>query len=238
MAAQISGIETIDLQKVVATLDVIWRKAVPILCRVVQAAGQIQKAQAVKGYEDFFISEGRHPFEARLLANVTLKIGKKLYEERVAERRLASAVRDLAKVRGETTLVIARRATKHAAAFEDPLVQPTIWRVWMSGDLSGSPDVLRVVISDAAERDRAACQLLTEIAEKLRPNLRNSRGRVPELPSATHEVLLDARKRGAYTYDPVSGKITDAATQATRIALDAPDFDPRPAHSRQKRKSR
>ena len=83
------------------------------------------------------------------------------------------------------------------------------------------------------DRDAAACRQLTEISMALRSHLRDPRGRIPSVASTTHELLLHWHK-GAYTYDAYAGDMTDSATRATRVAMNALDFDPRPARRLQR----
>ena len=85
------------------------------------------------------------------------------------------------------------------------------------------------------DRDTAACQLLIEKSEALRPHLADPRGRALTVAGATHELLLDLLKR-TFAYDPTKGDFTDGATRATRVAMNSPNFDPRPACRRRKRR--
>ena len=164
-----------------------------------------------------------------------LATGQRLQEEKLAEQRLAGAIVVLAETHGRGSLVISRRAKKLGEAL-GPSVEVSLREAWAMADLPHSFNLLEKLVAMAMDRDADACHRLTEIARALRPGLRDPRGRFPTLESATHEALLALREKGAYTYDDVSGDMTDAATRATRIAMNAPDFDPRPAQRRQRRR--
>ncbi len=220
----------------VAAIAAWFRKAAPMMRRLAQAVEQLENAPPVKGYEPLLLADGYDPLEARFLAAVTLTTGQRLQEEKLAEQRLAGAIAALAEAHGRGSLVISRRAKKLGEALEGPSVEVSLCEAWAMAGLPDSFHLLEKLVAMAMDRDADACQRLTEIARALRPGLRDPRGRVPSLESATHEALLALREKGAYTYDDVSGDMTDASTRATRVAMNAPDFDPRPAQRRQRRR--
>lgn len=119
---------------------------------------------------------------------------------------------------------------------EDRVAEPALFNAWTAAGIPETCHNLDVVLAAAAARDREACKRLVDIAKALKPKLRNPRGRVPSLASATHEIFFVMRGReGAYTYDSDSGDIIDPVTEATRLAMNDPDFDPRPAYRRRQR---
>jgi hypothetical protein len=219
------------LRKVAAVVQQIAQQIAPMLLRMAQAF------PSVKGYEAFLIEAGRSPLEARFFAYMILLAGMKLRQERLAERRLASAIYSLAKVEGASSLVVARRAKLLASALKSPWVKVPFGNARALAGISESIDSLKQLTSRAVERDDAACRQLTALSRMVRPHLRDPRGRIPTLASTTHELLFRVHS-GAYTYDPRTDDMTDAATRATRTAMDAPAFDPRPARRRQRRQSR
>jgi hypothetical protein len=95
-------------------------------------------------------------------------------------------------------------------------------------------------IKKAADRDKAACQVLIQHAAWLVPHLPDPRGRPLDVATAKHELLLDElHYRGrprAFTWNPVEENFVDPATQATRTAVGNPSFDPRFAARRLKRR--
>jgi hypothetical protein len=210
-------------------------KAAPMMRRVAQAVERLENAPPVKGYEPLLLADGYDPLEARLFAAVILRTGQRLHQEKLAEQRLAGAIAALGDAQGRGSLLISRRAKKLGEAL-GPSVEVSLREAWAMAGLPHSFNLLEKLVAMAMDREADACQRLTEIARALRPELRDSRGRVPSLESATHEAFLALREKGAYTYDDVSGDMTDAATRATRVAMNAPNFDPRPAQRRQRRR--
>ncbi len=201
-----------------------------------QAVEQLENAAPVKGYEPLLLADGYNPLEARFLAAATLTTGQRLQEEKLAEQRFAGALAALAEAQGRGSLLISRRAKRLGEALEESSVEVPLCEAWAMAGLPDSFHLLEKLVATAMDRDADACQRLTEIARALRPALRDPRGRVATLESATHEAFLALREKGAYTYDDVLGDITDASTRATRVAMNAPDFDPRPAQRRQRRR--
>jgi hypothetical protein len=224
---------TLVLVRVVKGMATLLQQAAPVLFRMAQTIEQLEKLPPVKGYEAFFIEEGRHPLEARFMALVTIKLGADLRQQRLAERSLTSAIGRLAKVEGAGSLVISRRAKHVACALNEPLVEVPLENARTLAGVSESIDSLKELVSRAMDRDAAACRRLTEISMALRSHLRDPRGRIPSVASTTHELLLHWHK-GAYTYDAYAGDMTDSATRATRVAMNALDFDPRPARRLQR----
>jgi signal recognition particle subunit SEC65 len=88
--------------------------------------------------------------------------------------------------------------------------------------------------------DELARRRIAEIAADLVPHLPMNRGRKVSAASAAHEFLLEeaarVTKSEGYTYDEYEKDFTDPLTRATRAEFDDPDFDPRPAHRRFKKR--
>jgi hypothetical protein len=84
-------------------------------------------------------------------------------------------------------------------------------------------------------------QRITVLVGKLGPALSVPRGPKISAASAAHEFLLEQgmpAKLGcsAYTLSDSEDDFIDPLTQATRREFSDPDFDPRPAHRRFKKK--
>ena len=71
---------------------------------------RIKTGVPVPGYEALLISEGSPPVEARLMARAIHLCGERVAQENRVDRRLASALRKLARTAGRSTLVISRQA--------------------------------------------------------------------------------------------------------------------------------
>lgn len=219
--------------RVATGIELLVRQAAPVLFGVAQAIEQIEKLPPVERYEALLIQKGHHPLEARFIARVIIKLGEDLHQECLAEQSLASAIRPLAKTQNASPLVVSRRAKVLERVLKDPVVEAPLRKACALVSVSESIDSLKELVGRGLDRDAAACWRLTEISRELRPHLRDPRGRVPTVASTTHEILLHWHK-GAFTYDPNFEDMTDGATLATRIAMNAPDFDPRPARRRQR----
>jgi hypothetical protein len=93
---------------------------------------------------------------------------------------------------------------------------------------------LREITALAVNRDERACQRLVEIAEALAPYLPDPRGRRVSVGTGVHLFLIlhfgSSGHRPAYTWSDEKGDFVDPLTDATRLFLRDPDFDPRPAY--------
>ncbi len=181
-----------ELVRPLETIAAWYRKAALHLAQLVE---QLESAPPIKGYEPVLLADGRDPLEARFFAAATLYVGKKSREEAHAERRLASAIAFLADVHGRGSLVISRRAKKLELALQEPSVEVPLSKAWSRARVLESPNQLDDLVARAIGRNAAACQRLTEIARALRPGLRDPRGRIPNLESATHEAFLALRDK-------------------------------------------
>ena len=202
----------------------------PALLKFAADLRLIEQSPPVPGYEAILIDKGHHPLAARILAGNLLRLGRQRLEEICADRKLASAVFGVVKAKNATPLVISRRARPIMAALDDWLAMPALRDAWAKAYLPETESSFRQLVERAMERDAAAC---SELAVALKPYLADPRGRIPSVATLTHELLLTIVDR-AYTYDPIDDGYNDPATRATRVALNAPTFEPRPARRRQK----
>jgi hypothetical protein len=92
-----------------------------------------------------------------------------------------------------------------------------------------------LVDGGAIDRER-----ITAIAAAIVPSARRARGPKITAASAAHELFLETNASfglpAGYTRSGIDGDYTDPQTRATRLEFDDPDFDPRPAHRRIKRR--
>jgi len=220
-----------NLLRVAAGLEGLVQRMIPALLRLSQVIEQIEQLPAVPAYESFLIQRGRNPSEARFLAPMLIKYGAAVSVEQLAERKLASAISQLLKNHDASLLIISRRAKALRRALEDPSVEASFRRACSSAEIFEPIKLLKDLITRASYRDEVACRRVVEISKALRPCLRNPRGRVAEVASITHELLLDLQDR-AYTYNPIDDEMTDSSTLSTRAAMNDSAFDPRPAWRR------
>ncbi len=201
--------------------------------RIAQAIARIERLPRVKGYEEYLEQQGHPALVARLLANLIIKLGRQLRQERLAAKKVASVVCSLVKAQGATALVLSRKAKALQLLLSQPCVDAAFKDAWLQAAVAEPRDTFLELVDRARARDKTACQRLVEIAKSLKPYLCDPHGRAPTVVSATHELLLHLAGRG-YTFSYIFDDMTDPATLATREALDAPYFDPRPARRRLK----
>jgi hypothetical protein len=226
-----------DANKDVNKIETLASKVAPVLIQLEEELETIGRSPPVKAYEAFFAKKGRGRVDARLVANALIKLGVEHHAEVRAGRKLASAVGELAKNEAASPLVISRRAAALRHALNEPAAESCLQAGCYAAGVRETLDSLNEIIDQAMNRDGKACTRLIEISKALRPHLPNPRGRLPDVPSATHELFLHLQKQ-AYTYDPIKGDMADKATRATRTAMASPDFDPRPAWRRLKKRRR
>ena len=185
-------------------------------------------------YEPLFLSLGPSAFEARLWAYAVRHCGKQLAdEENLESPAVVSKIREIAE--GGGVLAISRRAS--ALRAEPDCLVREICRGAGHGDPASE---LWDLLEQASDGDREACRRLIASAKIIARNLPARRGRKFSEATAAHEFVLRYLALhggpGAYTWRDVDRVFSDAATRATRIEFEAPDFDPRPARRRQLRR--
>ncbi len=237
-----------ELNRVCDIGQELYRKLERCLAGTLMADGSVkQLADALKrlaaeplvpGYVPFLIQQGSPAFEARLIDRAIHHYGVLLVQEERAERSLASALRAVSRVANASTLVIARRAKALCNPLCDPCVAAALSNACHDAGHPELADELSVITKKAADRDPAACRVLTRSAARLLPCLPDPRGRPVAPATAMHELLLDElHSRGkprAFTWSAYDEAFVDIASKATQIAAGDPDFDPRPASRRRK----
>ena len=194
---------------------------------------RIQSEPSIPGIEELFIRQGHEPLCARLMARFIVFTGVRWAEERVEiEKPLSGLLRRLCKSR---TSAVVRRAADKLRIWLDRDDAASLIGTWLQdGDLPLWAHDLRQIAASAVNRDENACERLVEIANALRPYLPDPRGRPVSRGTGIHLYLLSwftsPTRTPAYTWDPVAGDFVDRLTKATRILLNDPNFDPRPAY--------
>jgi hypothetical protein len=198
--------------------------------RLAHALKHLEIGPPVPGLEALLISAGSRPFEARLIAYAIHHFGERVAQESRAERSLASALGQLAKLAGRSTLVLSRRAKALCDRLGDNDVRAALDRACRKAARPELAVELLHLMRRAMARDPAACQRLASRAECLLSYLPNARGRPLAVATAKHELLLDELhcrgKARAFTWSSIDGFV-DPATEATRIATGDRSFDPR-----------
>jgi len=167
------------------------------------------------------------------MARFIVFTGVRWAEERVEiEKPLSGLLRRLCKSR---TSAVVRRAADKLRIWLDRDEAASLIGTWLQdGDLPLWAHDLRQIAASAVNRDENACERLVEIANALLPYLPEPRGRPVSRGTGIHLYLLSwftsPTRTPAYTWDPVAGDFVDRLTKATRILLNDPNFDPRPAY--------
>ncbi len=189
------------------------------------------------GYETLLMTKGASKVEARLKASV-IRYGARMLDEDLNRRRplVIGHIRELARLRQPGWQV--RRAAK---LLQIPNAPSHIFGVLKESGLADVSHEFVTVLERTATGDREACRRAAEIARQVAPALPSLRGPRACLQTISHEALLemlagDGKEQG-FTMDLKAEDFTDAATQATRLEFSNPDFDPRPAVRRFRRRT-
>jgi hypothetical protein len=221
------------VQAFVENLTKVVERVVISACEMVD---RLDKLPPAPGYEPMLIERGHHPLMARGLSHWIIRLAKDEAHKAPMQRIVVDALRFLAKP-GRTKGSISRRAA----------VLLKVWNTTSNlGDAFNGVGIsvfgFVEALEGAVRGDLAACQHVTEVAAAVSPGLSARRGPKASAASITHELLLRyvAKTAGpkGYTYDFVSDDFTDPLTGATRLAFGDPDFDPRPARRRQRKRLR
>ena len=222
--------------KVVQAIAPVVENAIVRFRPVLEAASHvhdsIQRAEPVRGYEDFFLAKGDERLQARLNARFVIYFGKKIHSERRLARQVSSAVWAIAGLRAPTSLTVSRRAQvlrslielRGDASFARGCSAAGIWLAC---------NELPALLKAASARDPKACLRLAGVCKAIRPHLVDPRGRKLSLESVFHELLLDFSEK-AHTFSDEAGDHIDPVTLATRIATRRHDFTPQAARRRQR----
>jgi hypothetical protein len=187
----------------------------------------------VPGFEAFLRKEGYDADGARFVARVMMHSGKMLAEEHSVSRSLGSAVLAVANCAGRSSLVMARRARPLKEFLDKGLAHHVITSAIAKAALSFTLDDLRRISDRAVARDENACRELGKIAQAILPHMPSPRGRPISVATCTHvlmyHALADMGRLRTYSWRADGNDFADGATQATRLAINDWDFDPRSA---------
>lgn len=188
------------------------------------------------GYAKFLMTLGYDPNWAGMLAARIVEEGRVRAAASKKSTDFAQALRRLGNARLETEsflfsskLVLeAMGGTELTSGLFDelPLFDGLVFirelRFCLAGDLSGRAEVAR-------------------IAKAVWRRVAVSRGPKLSPASAAHEYFLESQSifnPAAFTWSPEGEDFTDALTKATREEFADPDFDPRPAYRRLKKRQK
>jgi hypothetical protein len=193
---------------------------------------RLKRLAPVPGYEELLIERGQHPLVARMMSRCLMDVGASVTEAGM-ERKAVTFIRFLTKP-GRRKGAICRRVG-------------WLIREWdkSSGLLEGSKTNLCVheftsALEAFAREEPGAGEVLQQAAAGLTPHLSLRRGPKAGKATMAHEAWLylchKLFERREYTWDLIKEDFADRLTTATRLAFRDPDFDPRPALRRGRRR--
>ena len=196
------------------------------------------------GDEKLFMERlGYDRLRSRLMTRAVHHLGKVLADEINQSRRVRAIIDEIVKAKDCSTLVISRRAKRFRDECDLHGARVAINKAVTQADLPVEATEFNQLIEAACRRDRGACRELARTAELLRPHLRGKNGRPISLETCIHIMfqrhLEYGGVQGSYTYSEIEGDdFVDPVTQATRLAVNNPDFSPLYANRLRKDKRR
>jgi hypothetical protein len=198
------------------------------------AIQRVAESDPSPGYEPMLVKRGVDPIVARMTARLLVSKGTRIAREREWRPRVNKAIGFIASP-GRRRSAIVKKAQVLLEACEKTSVVQTIF---CTAGLNESE--FMEALKSAAEGDEIACRHAAQIAALIAPDLLVARGPKVSAASAAHESLLEDFNEmtgsRSYTYSDDKEDYVDSLTEATRLEFGNPDFDPRPAHRRLKRK--
>lgn len=195
---------------------------------------EVQSGAPVPGIENLLLRKGYGPLEARLAARLVVNLGAQWARERIEiEKPLAGVLRGLSKKTPGKSRTLTQWANGLLVWLDRDEAKGCV-STWLQE--AGLPltawDVREVAVL-AGNSDKDACKRLVEIAKTLLPHLPDPRGRPVSTRTGVHLFLLfyitTPAYRPSYTWSDIESDFVDPMTRATRVLLNDPNFDPRPA---------
>ena len=183
------------------------------------------------GYEPFLVRRGNHPVAARAMAQIVVRHGTRVEEERRRRPAVRRAIRVVADPRSKS-LAFKRSVNLLLETDQHSTVLQTVFARAHRQELA----FIDALTSATAETDEGR-RRIRELA--LEADLAARRGRPVSAASAAHEFLLEAIFEDtprAYTWSDIDGRCVGPEVEATRLEFDEAEFDPRAASRRLKRK--
>jgi hypothetical protein len=208
--------------------------------------GTVQMAMAIaeraeenfpsKAYGPYLEEQGFAPSLARGLGSLTISVATREASEARRRAPVVEAIRFLAQGDRQKRSILPRARVVLDASTETSIVDNLFANVGSNKDEFLS--LLRT-LSDGGVINR---EQIRKIASAIAPSLPRARGRKVTDESAAHELFLEMNAslglRAGYTWSDLEGDFVDEETRVTRQEFDNPDFDPRSAHRRIKRRGK
>jgi hypothetical protein len=229
-----------DLERAAAwfkqCLDGLATRLAPLVKSACEAVERLERIPPAPGYEPLLIARGQHPLVARMMSYAIIKFSAEAASEDRMERKAVDAIRFLAKP-GRRKRAVSRRVD------------------WLVHDWDGASGLTRLrggdiislhdftsALESFARGDPGAREHLTQTAAAIVPLLSVRRGRRASRATIAHQMFLSIFRvmvgSASYTWGSAQEDFTDPLTRATRLAFGDPDFDPRPAFRRERRRLR
>jgi hypothetical protein len=220
-----------QLSEFASQLCLAWAPHLRSLIPLARSVATVLSELRAPDYELVLIEVGAYePDEARLLSIWATSTAEQNARELDRQRRkLGSALRELMKVAGRSTLVVSRRA-KRLLPLLNEWTRGLIEEAIAGSRLRLSFDEFLDITGKAAERQSAACAELADIAPLIFNSVPKARGGSLSVITVAHAQLLMAlREAGcsaSFTYSDIEEDYTDQMTTATRRHFQRPRFCP------------
>ena len=206
--------------------------------------GMVQMASAIaeraeenfpsRAYGAYLEAKGFPPFLARGLGSLTISLGTREAGEAMRVAPVVEAIRFLSRGDRQKRAILSRAKLVLAASKETSIVDELFRK---AGLHEGEFLRLLQTVIDGGTINR---ERITTIAAAIAPSLSRARGPKISAASAAHEQFLETHaclgRRAGYTWSDDEGDFVDQKTQATRQEFGDPDFNPRSARRRVKRR--
>jgi hypothetical protein len=187
-----------------------------------------------KAYGPYFETQGFAPFLARGLGSLTISIGKRQAYEAKRVAPVVEAIQFLAQSDRQRRAILPRARVVLVTSDETSIVDDLFENA--NSNKGEFLSILQTLVDGGAiDRER-----IKTIAIAIAPSLPCALGRKISAASAAHELFLEANASlglpAGYTWSDTEGEFLDERTKATRKEFDDPNFDPRSAYRRIKRR--
>jgi hypothetical protein len=187
-----------------------------------------------KAYGPYFEAQGFAPFLAKGLGSLTISIGTREADDAKWVAPVVEAIRFLSRGDRQKRAILSRAKLVLAASKETSIVDELFRTACLQ-----EGEFLRLLqtVIDGGTINR---EHIRAIAAAIAPSLPSARGRKTTAASAAHQLFLKTNASfglpGGYTWNDSEGDFVDQKTQATRQEFGSPNFSPRSARRRIKRR--
>jgi hypothetical protein len=197
-------------------------------------AERAEEKSPSQAYGPYLEDRGFAPFLARGLGSLIISVGTRQANEARRVAPVVEAIRFLAQSDRQRRVILSRARVVLAASNETSIIDD------LFGDANSNKGEFLIMLQTLVDGGAIDRERIRTIAAAIAPWLPRARGRKISAASAAHELFLETNEsfglQAGYTWSDLEGECSDQRTKATRQEFDDPDFDPRPAHRRIKRR--